>query len=139
MVSGEGRREDAYVTVMDLAPTIIELAEGSYPDDGYARPMEGRSIARLLSGEVDRIHDDTSVTTVYHSGRAYVRRGKWKIATLERPFDESKFELFDIDADPGETRDLRDVEPERYREMVDLWRSEKERLGIRLETERPEG
>ena len=132
-----GRREDTYVTILDLAPTILDMAGATYPDDGSVRAMEGRPITRLLSGDVDHVHDDESVTTVYHYGRAYVRRGRWKLVTLEPPFHELKFELFDVVADPGETRDLRTIEPERFAEMLAIWRREKERLGIRLESERP--
>jgi arylsulfatase A-like enzyme len=122
---------------MDLAPTLLEVAGARYPDDGTVRPMLGESMNALLSGASDRVHDDTYVTTVYHAGRAYVRMGRWKLVSLDPPFDESKMELFDVIADPGETRDLRGSEPERYAEMLALWRSERARLGIRLESERP--
>jgi arylsulfatase A-like enzyme len=135
-VSRGGHLEDAYVTIMDVAPTLLEAAGATYPSDGSVRPMLGTSMAPLLGGTSDHVHDDASVTTVYHGGRAYVRRGPWKLVTLEPPFDESKFELFDVVADPGETRDLRAAEPARYAEMLGLWRSEKARLGIRLESER---
>ena len=132
-----GRVDDAYVTVMDLAPTFVELAGASYPDDGSVRPMLGRSLTRLLSGEGDAVHGETDATTVYHAGRAYVRRGGWKLVTEEPPFDEGAFELFDLDADPGETTDLREVRPEVYDEMLSVWRGERARLGIRMENERP--
>jgi arylsulfatase A-like enzyme len=132
------RIEGAYATAMDLAPTLLEVAGARYPDDGTVRPMLGESMNALLSGASDRVHDDTYVTTVYHAGRAYVRMGRWKLVSLDPPFDESKMELFDVIADPGETRDLRGSEPERYADMLALWRSERARLGIRLESERPQ-
>ena len=120
----------AYATVMDLAPTFLEVAGAAYPDDGSVRPMEGASMAALLSGGASDVHADGYVTALLHGGRAYVRRGRWKLTTLEPPFDEAGFELFDLDADPGETRDLAADRPEIFREMVELWRSERERLGI---------
>jgi len=136
-VSARGAIEDTYVTVMDLAPTFLDLAGASYPDDGSVRPMLGESMTGLLSGTADRVHGDDYVTTLYHAGRGFVRRGRWKLVSLEPPFSTDEMQLFDILADPGETRDLRGAEPAIHAEMLALWASEKERLDIRFESERP--
>jgi arylsulfatase len=131
-VANTGHIERAYLTVMDLAPTFIELAGARYPDDGSVEPMLGESLVSLLRGDSDRVHDDDYVTTLYHGGRAFLRQGSWKIATLEPPFDESAFELFDIVEDPGETNDLAATQPEKYEKLIELWRAERHRLGIVL-------
>ena len=59
-----------------------------------------------------------------------MRQGKWKLVTLDRPFAESGFQLFDLGVDPGETNDLSEVEPERFTSMLELWREQREELGI---------
>ncbi len=61
-----------------------------------------------------------------------MRQGRWKLITREGPFDESKFELYDLGIDPGETRDLKAEEPEAYGRMIELWREERRKLGIIL-------
>lgn len=122
----------AYVTVMDLAPTFLDMAGVPYPDDGSVQPMLGESMRDYLAGVTDRVHDDSYVTTLYHRGFAYLRRGPWKIVTLYPPFEESKFELFNVIDDPGETTDLRETNPEKYEELIELWREERRRLGIVL-------
>ena len=134
-VARRGGITHAYATVMDLAPTFLELGGGAYPVNGSVRPMEGESMAALLAGRATAVHDDDYVTTLFHAGRAFVRRGRWKLSTLEPPFDEAAFELFDVDADPGETTNLAETHPELFREMVELWRRERERLGIVLPEE----
>jgi len=121
-----------YLTVMDLAPTFLEIAGAKYPDDGSVRPMLGESTVKFLAGEYTRVHDDNYVTTQYIRGRAYVRKGFWKISNLDGPFDESKFELFNLETDPGETDDLSESEPEKRAELVELWRQERTKLGIIL-------
>ena len=122
----------SYVTVMDLAPTFIKMADASYPDDGSVKPMLGESMMPLMSGQSDRVHDDDYITTLYHRGRAFLRQGPWKIVTLDAPFDEADFQLFNVIDDPGETTDLKDTEAEKYAELIQLWRSERKRLGIVL-------
>ena len=131
-VGADGRIDNAYVTVMDLAPTFIDIAGARYPEEEGIRPMLGESMTPFLAGEADTVHDENYVTALYHRGRAYLRQGRWKISNLERPFDESKFELFDVVADPGETTDLSQSEPEQYEAMLELWREERRRLGIIL-------
>jgi arylsulfatase A-like enzyme len=139
-VNHRGGVTRAYVTVMDLAPTFLDVAGATYPDDDTVRPMEGESLVALLSGEAPTVHDTAYVTTLFHAGRAFVRRGPWKLTTLDPPFDEGAFELFNVVADPGETTNLAETHPEVFLEMLELWRNERERLGIILPGEpRPEG
>ncbi|MBT8078252.1 MAG: arylsulfatase [Gammaproteobacteria bacterium] len=131
-VGARGVIDSVYATVMDLAPTFLELAGAIYPDDGSVVPMRGESMTAFLAGDSDRVHDDDYVTALYHNGHAFLRQGDWKIVTLDPPFDETKFELFNIADDPGETRNLATAEPERYQALLELWRSERQELGIIL-------
>ena len=121
---------DEYVTVMDLAPTFLELANGTYPSD--KTPMLGESAVAWLAGEADVIHDESYVTTLMYNQRAYVRQGNWKLLTLEQPFDERDFALYNLAEDPGETVDLALSNPRRFQELLQLWRDERIRLGITL-------
>ncbi len=130
-VASRGVINDTYLTVMDLAPTFLELAGAKYPDDGSVRPMLGESLLPLLT-DLSPVHDDSYVTTIYHGGRAFVRQGRWKLTTLDPPFDESKFELFDLETDPGEKHNLAAVETERFKAMIALWRTQRKTLGIVL-------
>jgi arylsulfatase len=122
--------EDTYITVMDLAPTFIELADASYPAD--KAPMLGRSAAGFLAGDAETVHDDDYVTTFAYNQRAYVRQGDWKLMTLERPFDERDFALYNLAEDPGESIDLSLANPRKFDELLQLWRTERKRLGIIL-------
>ncbi len=137
IVAGAGvNRADAidrsYVTVMDIAPTLIEAANGVYPESGSIQPMLGESMLPLLAGASDRVHDEDYVTTFFHVGQAYLRQGRWKIVHSSSLFDESAFELYDVIADPGETRNLKEDMPDLYGRMIQLWQEERVKLGILL-------
>lgn len=131
-VAAHGAIDSTYLTVMDLAPTFLDVAGVQYPDDGSVRAMLGKSITGFLAGEADVVHDEDYVVTLYHGGRAYLRQGNWKISNLEPPFDEDDFELFDLSTDPGESRNLADEEPEKLAELIELWDQERRSLGIIL-------
>jgi len=135
IIAGKGvGRENAinrsYVTVMDLAPTFIALASAQYPDDGSVQPMRGESMQAFLKGSSDRVHSLEYVTTQFHRGRAYLRKGHWKLTQIELPFDETGFSLHDLRSDPGETIDLSEQHPEIRAELIELWRQQRQELGI---------
>jgi arylsulfatase len=131
-VASGGTIDSTYLTVMDLAPTFLELGGATYPDDGSVVPMLGESMVEFLAGSESQVHDENYVTTLYHGGKALLRQGQWKIVTLDPPFDESQFQLFDIEADPGETTNLALRYPDRMDSMLELWRVKRQELGIVL-------
>jgi arylsulfatase len=131
-VAGRSVIDAGYVTVMDLAPTFLEVAGAKYPDDGSVRPMLGESLTALLHGEADAVHAEDYVTVLSHRGRALVRKGRWKMVVVEGPFDEAKFEFYDMVADPGEVHDLRTTRPEVFEDMLEIWRRKRRELGIIL-------
>ncbi len=131
-VSRSGEIDNGYATVMDIAPTLIEAAGATYPQDGSVRPMVGESMAAFLDGRSAQVHDDDYVTVLAHRGQGLVRKGRWKIVTTFAPFDESKFQLYDLQTDPGETLDLRAEEPEIFAELLGLWRKKRVEYGYIL-------
>ena len=131
-VDRSGVVNDSYLTVMDIAPTFLEVAGAQYPDDPGLFPMLGESMVDVLAGNTHAVHDDSYPTVFYHKGRAYIRQGDWKLVNLDPPFDESALELFDLANDPGETTDLSQQEPERVRALLDIWHTKRRELGILL-------
>ena len=129
---GVGRTNEinrSYATVMDIAPTFIALASAQYPDDGSVQAMRGESMQAFLKGSSDRVHSPEYVTTQYHRGRAYLRKGHWKLTQIELPFDETGFSLHDLRSDPGETIDLSEQHPEARAELIELWRQQRQETG----------
>lgn len=131
-VDRSGVKNDSYLTVMDLAPTFLELAGAEYPDEPGIYPLLGESLVNVLAGNTHAAHDESYTTVLYHGGRALVRQGNWKLVNLEPPFAESKLELFNLTNDPGETTNLAPQEPARRKAMLQLWRIERKKLGIIL-------
>lgn len=129
-----------YVTVMDIAPTLLELAGVSYPETrGTARllPMLGESMLNYLMGKQGNVHDANYSMGLELAGRAYFRRGNWKIVNVEGPYRESTFQLFDVASDPGETTNLAERFPEKFRELMDGWRQFVKANDIRIAPEKP--
>jgi arylsulfatase len=119
--SGQHRVTHAFASAADIAPTIYELVGVDYPErfrDHDILPLDGKSMLAHLVDTSDRIHSADEAIGWELFGRAALRRGNWKITWIEKPFGSSEFELFDLQADPGETRNLRHEHPEIYQQLV---------------------
>jgi arylsulfatase A-like enzyme len=115
---------NSFSTVMDLAPTFLELAGASYPSSYKGReiaPYKGTSLITFLNNKAPQVHKEDYVMGWELFGRCALRKGKWKITKIEPPFGKSVFELFNLEEDPSESHDLSDRYPDKYREMLAEW------------------
>ncbi len=115
---------DAFTTVMDMAPTFLDLAEVKYPSTFKGRaitPLKGSSILPMLNNKKENVHDEEYVMGWELFGRCALRKGKWKISKIEAPFGKGDFQLFKLDEDPTETNDLSAKFPEKYQELLRHW------------------
>jgi arylsulfatase A-like enzyme len=127
--------DSQYLSVMDIAPTILELA-GVEPAGPVFRgrevmPIEGRSFASVLvDGSAPVYEADHAFANELHGGRS-VRRGQYKLV-WEQPAGNSwwgypipdtwyRWRLFDLAADPREANDISAAHPDLVAELVNVW------------------
>jgi arylsulfatase A len=95
---------------LDLFPTLVRLAGGKIPDD---RPMDGYDLLPLFTGRGPSPRQEL----FYFQGARpeALRVGPWKLrgATPQgRSGDAVTYELYDLDRDPGERRDVAKDHPD---------------------------
>jgi arylsulfatase A-like enzyme len=132
-VNYRDRLEKNFITLMDIAPTIYEIAGIDYPAvyNGHEiKEMKGESLLSLFSDPDSIIHDEDYVFAIEHRGYAMLRKGDWKILNISRPFDPSNFELYRLSSDPGEQENLKDKYPDRYNDLLSEWDRFYKEVGI---------
>ena len=116
----------AFTTIMDLAPTFLDLAGAKYPSVYQGKslaPYKGTSVLPLLTKQKNNVHNDEYVMGWELFGRCAIRKGKWKITKIEAPFGKGVFELFNMDEDPTESHDLSKQYPDKYKELLEEWKT----------------
>jgi len=120
----QGARYDGVVSVMDLAPTFLELA-GANETTGLEGktdivPLQGKSMLPLLGlGEPVRSETDGLGWELFT--RKGYRLGKWKATHLTADMTDGEWALYDVSLDPGETTDLKSQYPEVMAQMIAGW------------------
>ncbi len=115
-IRARGRWRTEVAHVIDIMPTCLEVAGAAYPAEFKGRhltPLEGRSLVPSFAGKRGQ---DRAIFWE-HEGHRAVREGKWKlVASKGRPW-----ELYDLEADRTELRDLADSAPEKAKALAIMW------------------
>ena len=120
-----GRINDSFLTVMDVMPTLLELAGTAHPGSPYkgreVAPLSGKSMLSLLSGKTKTVHGGDFVAGWELFGKRAIRKGDWKLLWLPPPFGTDDWQLYDLAADPAEMTDLSERQPDTREELIGLW------------------
>lgn len=128
----EGEAVDARTVVTDIAPTLLKYARIEAPDN----MMTGRSLGPILSGAQATVYQPDDVIGMEVSGNSAILKGRWKITRNQKPHGDGQWRLYDIEQDPGETKDLSEDEPDVFADMLDEYQAYSKRVGV---LEVPEG
>ncbi|GAB3284879.1 arylsulfatase [Larkinella harenae] len=99
-----GRLEKGTGHLIDIAPTLYEVAGASYPTTHggtTTNPLPGVSLANLLFNE--KPLDAQRPLFWEWAGNRAIRRGKWKLVSI---YPSYQWELYDLDTDRGETKNV---------------------------------
>ena len=104
-----GTETDFMCSFWDLMPTFRDLTGVASPEG-----MDGVSLLPLLTGKKgQKEHDYLYFEFQELGGRQAVRQGPWKLVHLNIRNDNARYELYNLDDDPGEKNDLAAAEPDR--------------------------
>jgi arylsulfatase A-like enzyme len=112
--------------IMDILPTLADIAGTAYPGERRGvklLPCEGRSLVPILKGGTREQPNSLCWTSFGHRA---IRQGRWK-AVMDRSI--VRWELYDIEADRTEARDLAPAHAERVKAMSVTWQEWAEMTG----------
>jgi len=109
---GELRHNPAHL--IDIAPTLLELAGGQWPSD--VPPSPGRSLVPVFAKDDTVTHD--CLWWLHENNRA-IRVGDWKLVSAQKQGGD--WELYDMKTDRSETKNLASKYPDKVKELSALW------------------
>lgn len=124
---GEFERQPAHL--IDVMPTLVELAQATYPEkahqgDQEVQPMEGVSLMPAFAGEsLER----QAPLFWEHEGNRAVRSGDWKLVARGAT---GKWQLYNLAEDRSELDDLASEHPERVSDLAGQWQAWASRVSV---------
>lgn len=104
--------------VIDFMATFVDVAQAKYPQEFKGKkitPMRGKSLIPIFkSGN----REDPEYIFWEHFGSKGLRQGQWKIVQFD---NQSAWQLFDMEKDRTETRDLSRQHPGILASMKSKW------------------
>ncbi len=128
IIAGPGipknKKTDAFAYLFDIYPTVCELTGAKIPES-----LEGRSVARALKDQKAPTRD--TIFLAYRDVQRAVRRGRWKLIRYPQI---NYTQLFDLETDPFETRDLskESNQQSRIAELTALMEAQQKQFGDTL-------
>jgi arylsulfatase len=117
-------------------PTLLDYIGISHPGTNYkgrqVLSMQGRSMAPFLHAKEKTVHDPDRVFGFELFGWRGIRQGPWKATWIGQPVGSSDWQLFNLEEDPGETRDLAHEQPNRLMKLTALWKKYADEVGLVL-------
>ena len=103
---------------IDMMATLVDITGAEYPQEynnQQITPMQGQSLLSVFKGE--KVNREKAIFWEWRRGQAVYNEG-FKIVKngLDKPFD-----LYDLKNDPTETRNLADKNPEKVKELEQLF------------------
>ncbi|WP_420322233.1 sulfatase-like hydrolase/transferase [Flagellimonas sp.] len=107
----------ALMHVKDIPVTMLELAN----IDHKKYEMQGKSWVSTIEGSESspRTNQDYIASELF--GNMSVRKGVWKILKMAEPYGNGDWQLYNLENDPGERRDLAKDYPEKVKELALVW------------------
>ena len=119
-IPARGELRHAPGHVVDIMPTLLEIAGVNPPTEwrGQSRPeLPGRSLVPIFAKESEVPHQPIYFRHIENRG---LRIGNWKIVAAGK---DAEWELYDLTHDRAESLNLAEKNPDRLREMVEIWKA----------------
>jgi arylsulfatase len=119
------KKSSEFVSVMDIAPTIMELAGLDPKKNTYQKrevlPMTGTSLVSYIQEQQPSVHGEEFTAAWELFGRRAVRWNDWKMIWLNEPWGIGGWQLYNLNSDPYENNDVYSIHPEIVSKLKKVW------------------
>ncbi|MDX1926190.1 MAG: arylsulfatase [Pirellulaceae bacterium] len=121
-IRGRNELRQTPAHVIDIVPTVLELAGVSKPEEWKGQPIPEAPGKSLLPAFASDKSIERSSLWWLHEGNRAIRVGDWKLVAAK----SEAWQLYDLRTDRAEQHDLAAQMPEKVQELAKAWESQVE-------------
>jgi arylsulfatase A-like enzyme len=129
-IKARGELRTQVGNVIDIMPTVIELSNAKYPAEYKGVKIHAEAGVSLVPAFANKSIKREAIFWEHEMNRA-VRTDKWKLVSsgtlmdggygLWKNYQKGPWELYDMQNDPAESRDVSAQHPEILKRMKNMW------------------
>ncbi len=119
-ITSQGALRHTPTHMIDLVPTILELADVTPPAEFEGQPVPARPGKSIVKAFNEDVGIDRDSLWWLHEGNRAVRVGNWKLVAAK----DTPWELYDLTNDRAEQQNLAAELPDRVRELEQVWQKQ---------------
>jgi len=135
----KGVISDRFFSVKDIAPTLLAMAGVQHPAPKYnghnIEPMSGFDMRTALASGAGNSDDQPRVEGGEIMGKYMIRQGQWKMVHIAPPHGNGSWQLYDLENDLAENKDLSVARPDIVKTLTAEWERYSKENGVILPNE----
>jgi len=125
-----GQSIGAFSVITDITPTILSFAGIEKPSMAPAGAMTGKNLNPIIKGETKRAYGKDEIVGMEAAGQSALFKGRYKLVRNGRPYGDGIWRLYDLELDPGETKNLALKSPTLFAEMIRHYHDYTKEFGV---------
>jgi arylsulfatase A-like enzyme len=138
-ITTEGSTLDGFASLLDITPTLLDIAGVDHPEDNYegraVHALSGRSMMPYLQGQTSTVYGAQEPVSFELFGHGAVYMGPWKAMRIRAPWRDNSWSLYNLANDPGEQINLAQSEPEILAKLLSAFSAYEAKNGVIAEPE----
>ena len=121
--------QSAMTLVTDITPTVLDYL-GMPHQQTDAVAITGRSMMPLLDGSASEIYTADDAIGIEVSGNSALIKGDYKLSRNTPPHGDNIWRLYNLALDPGESQDLRALQPQQFDQLMQDYQDYETAFGV---------
>lgn len=125
-----GQRTNAFCFITDIVPTVLEIVGKEPRSNKLYAPITGKSLwPHIHDSSIPVYNENEGVGLEVANSSAYYL-GDFKIVKNNIPLGDNKWYMYNLKTDPGETKDLAQAFPEKFKELMKAYNKYAKSVGV---------
>ena len=125
-----GQRTNAFCFITDIVPTVLELVGKEPRSNKLYAPITGKSLLPHIQDSSIPVYNKNEGVGLEVANSSAYYLDEYKIVKNNIPLGDNKWYMYNLKIDPGETKDLAKVFPEKFKELMRAYTEYAKSVGV---------